>query len=113
VCRGGGGVVRWRGGLGVGGGWWGGVAGQDHVHCYFVWHNAKSFYCFNLWEKAALHFQCILKNLLYEKITSKLHIGPIPILYHVPVLGRYEWNVNHTTSTQTLSHPPVQAKLNY
>jgi len=24
-------------------------------------------YCFSLWEKAALHFQCILKSLLHGK----------------------------------------------
>ena len=55
-------------------GWAGGV-GQDHVHCHFVWRNAKSFYCFSPWKKAALRFQCILKSNLHAKTVTKLGIS--------------------------------------
>jgi len=44
---------------------------QDHVHCHFVWCNAKSFYCFSLWEKAAVCFQFILKHILHEKYRDR------------------------------------------
>jgi len=47
-----------------------GGVGQDHVHHPFVWRNAKSFYCFLLWEKAGLRFQRILKSILHEKTTN-------------------------------------------
>jgi len=46
----------------------------------FVWHNAKSFYCFSLWEKAALRFQCILKSILHEKTVNELVISHYTLL---------------------------------
>ena len=39
--------------------------------------NSKSFYCFSPWEKAALHFQCILKSLFHAKTVSEFSIGTL------------------------------------
>ena len=55
--------------------------GQDHVHHHFVWRNAKSFYCFSLWEKASLHFQCILKSILHETTLNELLVSHHTLLY--------------------------------
>ena len=49
--------------------------GQDHVHHPFVRRNAKSFYCLLPWEKAGLHFQCILKSILHKKTTNELPVS--------------------------------------
>jgi len=43
--------------------------------------NAKSFYCFSLWEKAALRFQSTLKSLLHAKTVSELSIGHYTLLH--------------------------------
>jgi len=47
-----------------------GWAGQGHLHCHSVWCtcNAKTF---SPWEKAALHFQCILESIKTEQITNR------------------------------------------
>jgi len=62
-----------------------GGVGQDHVHCHFVRCNAKSLYCFSQWEKAALHFQCILKSLLHAKTLTELRTLSVSDLN----IGRY------------------------
>lgn len=40
------------------------------MHCCFASHNAKSFCCSSLWEKAALPFQCTL-NSLFQKLLRR------------------------------------------
>jgi len=57
-----------------------GGVGQDHVHHRFAWRNAQSFYCFSRWEKAGLHFQCILKSTLHEKTMNELLISLYTLL---------------------------------
>ena len=40
----------------------------------------KSFYCFSLWNKATLRFQCILKSNLHAKTVTELGISHYTLL---------------------------------
>ena len=55
-----------------------GGGGGDKIMCTILLLsccNTESFYCPSPWEKAALHFQCILKRVLYKKAANKLTIS--------------------------------------
>ena len=69
-----------------------GGVGQDHMHCHFAWYNAKSFYCFSLWEKV---LQCILKSFLHAKTVSDPWIE-YRLLYYMPLVSGYV--CDHTAS---------------
>ena len=53
---------------------WGGGGSTTSHALQFLWRNAKSFCYFSPWEKAGLHFQCILKSTLHDKTMNELLI---------------------------------------
>ena len=66
-----------------------GSLGGTRLHApSFIWHN-ESLYCFSTWEKASLHFQCILKGILHKKDFKRIAYKSAYILYYLSVLSSY------------------------
>ena len=71
------------------------------MHHHFVWHNAKSFYCFFPWEKAGL---CVLKSSYppwkdFERIAYK----SLYSIMYMPVLSSYERDHTALSSYKMMS----------
>jgi len=83
-----------------------GGVGQDHVHHPFVWRNAKSFYCFSLWEKAGLRFQRILKSILHEKTMNELLVSLYTLLNAcTKQLCKWPWSLTENVSECWVFYP--------
>ena len=67
-----------------------------------------SFYCFSLWEKAALHFWCILKIILHRKTANKLLISHYTLL-RACILSSYV--CDHTASPRISANADFSTTL--
>ena len=95
------------------------------MHCRFASHNAKSFCCSSLWEKAALPFQCTLNSLFQKLLRSCLESGKsdqtsstpasfrtrVVLVFYFCILLAYHCIVYHVT--QTFSNPLSKSKRDH